>query len=74
MQLILQILWKKLIEASELIETGCVAVNTPVLLLLRHLLVELNKQVMVVKVVQWQLKIILNIKYTHFGILTNEKK
>ena len=44
-------------RSSELMETGTVAVNTPMVAIAEAPLVELSKLVMVVRVVQWQLKI-----------------
>ena len=49
---------KKANEASEILETGCVAVNTPAVAVAEAPLVELNKQVMEEKVAQWPSKII----------------
>ena len=54
--------WKQLNLASEQLETGSVAVNTPGLLqLLKHLLVELNKVDMEEKADQWLSKITLTL-------------
>ena len=52
-----QIQWIKAHIGSEKLESGCVAVNTGVVALLKHHLVVLNKLVMDVKVDQVQLKI-----------------